>query len=628
MNEKTSFKNWFKGSLWQEFILPLILSIIAGTAFSKFLSLTTTNIFSLIFLFLLFPVFKSALKLKNTKLKRVAFICGALYTLSFVLVSLSGLLDNERPLYALYVGVCYAVGFFTFFGSFISLIFNRLLNTDFKKNNQPAVMSLKKRTGIYVLVMAILLLCWLPYFLKSFPGYLTADSRNQLIQIIGTASYSNWHPIAHTMIIKLFYNLGMLLFNDNQTMAIATYNLCQAILLSAAFSFLIVTMCKFNVKTPVVVGSVLFYAIIPYHGVYSVTMWKDVWFGGIVVVLSTVLWRLIRHFKSGAKSAPIMELIMLFIFGLAMCLFRSNGLYAYIVLTIILCIMFFKKSLPTVIIAAVIVPLAFIIRGPVYSAFGVTPADNIESLAMPIQHISRAISDGAELTDEQYELLSNVLDVDKIAYAYSPHMVDPIKNLIWEKDNLEYITDHKLEFLELWVNLGLKNPKSYLLAQIEGTFGYWYPDVQYWIYAGENVDSADGYQLERQNLLSESLSNSYDTYLESYKDISYWGLFWSIGTASWLSAFMFFLCRIKRSKSYLVVYVPVLAVMLTLLVAAPVYSEFRYTYSMFASMPLLCVIPFCHSEEAAKQDDILNDCSDSNATEDNSDINISFGELI
>nr|MCR5111667.1 hypothetical protein [Ruminococcus sp.] len=42
----------------------------------------------------------------------------------------------------------------------------------------------------------------------------------------------------------------------------------------------------------------------------------------------------------------------------------------------------------------------------------------------------------------------------------------------------------------------------------------------------------------------------------------------------------------------LLVYLPVFGVYITLLIATPVYSEFRYIYSLFTSLPMFCIVPF------------------------------------
>ena len=88
---------------------------------------------------------------------------------------------------------------------------------------------------------------------------------------------------------------------------------------------------------------------------------------------------------------------MLFLFGVLMCVFRSNGLYAFLVLAVVFALVFWKKSFIIVFVPLLALVVAFVVKGPVYNKLGVSEPDTIESLSIPAQHISRAIIRGAEL---------------------------------------------------------------------------------------------------------------------------------------------------------------------------------------------------------------------------------------
>ena len=45
--------------------------------------------------------------------------------------------------------------------------------------------------------------------------------------------------------------------------------------------------------------------------------------------------------------------------------------------------------------------------------------------------------------------------------------------------------------------------------------------------------------------------------------------------------------------------VPVLAVVLTLLIATPVASEFRYAYAVFTCLPMMTAAVFCQDDKEA-----------------------------
>ncbi|MDE7121481.1 MAG: hypothetical protein K2O42_04900, partial [Oscillospiraceae bacterium] len=379
-------------------------------------------------------------------------------------------------------------------------------------------------------------------------------------------------------------------FHGVDTLSVATYSVAQMILLASAFSYLILTLYETGVKKFVLVIVLLCYALPGYHGTYSVTMWKDIWFGGIVLMLVVTLWRILMKYHTGTKQIPVYELVMFGIFGTATCLFRSNGLYAFVFLVFFMILYFLpKKQFQILIVSVTALAAAMIIKSPIYNALGVTQPDTIESLSIPAQQIACTIKNGTELTEEQENLLSQIVDISKIPERYVPQISDSIKYLVRETDNQEFIGKHKWEFLKLWISLGLKDPDSYLKAHIDQTYGYWYPDVQYWVYAGEFWTG--GFELHKESKLPEEAGESLNKWRYSYNSHYYWGLFWSIGLTTWIAIFMAGAVYAKKNKSFLLLYAPFAGVFLTLLIATPVFAEFRYYYSAFTTLPALFLIP-------------------------------------
>lgn len=579
-------KPWFAN-----YFLPLLCSVLSGTAFSVFLHFSTSNFFSLFFLLLLYPLYKNTLAVHDKKLTDVSSVFAFLLMLFCILGNIRSILENIEP----WENLTLAIGFFLFFRSCFIWLYQRISKIEFNTDRVP---DKKKKLLIFFGSSGIMLLAWLPYFIYMFPGIMTTDSNWQMKQALGLDEYSNHHPVAHTVIIKLFYSLGEFLFKGNANLGVATYSVCQAILLSMAFAYLILTLYEFGFRKSILTAVLLSYALPSYHALYSITMWKDVWFGGIVLVLSTTLWRILVHTGTGEKKIRRSEFIMFFIFGVGMCLFRSNGLYAFVLTVLLMTVYFVRKKKYAIILNAVLaLTVALVVKGPVYNAIGVTPVDTIESLSIPAQQIAAAVRDGAELTDEQSSLLNEIVDVSALGERYAPNISDSVKNLVRETDNQEYLEEHKFEYLKLWIDLGIKNPKSYLLAHAEQTFGYYYPDVQYWIYGLGIV----AYDLEGISHNDEACPAFLKILMEDYKDAyteyPYLGLFWSIGMATWAILFTAGTVFLRKRKCYLLIFVPVISVFFTLLIATPVFAEFRYAYSFFTTLPLFLTLPFCNDEK-------------------------------
>ena len=268
---------------------------------------------------------------------------------------------------------------------------------------------------------------------------------------------------------------------------------------------------------------------------------------------------------------------------------RSNGLYAFFFLFAVSVFVFFRKSKAVIGIMGAALAASLIIKEPVYNSMNVKPVDTIEALSIPSQQIAAVISYNRTLTDEQYELLSKVVEVDKIKDAYLNCVSDPVKDLVRETDNQQYIVDHKGEFIKLYLQLGMKYPDIYLRSYLDQTEGYWYSDVQYWIIA--DITLTEGFNIEKKQCLG-IFNDFFFYFISSYLETPYMGLVYSIGSAVWLYIFAFGAAMRRQKKMIMLVFIPILGVYLTLLIATPVYSEFRYIYSLFTTLPLFCAIPF------------------------------------
>lgn len=562
-------------------------ALITQNAFVAAIRVNDAKIYSPLFAILLYVFYLRAAKVKNKKIWGASLVCGVIFTVFSVFAALDIFMKaNGFDTAAL---IMFAAGYLIFLTSACAVLYDKIKDTDKKEGYSP-----EKELKIFVVSMFVMLLAWLPYFLYLFPGDISIDSLSQIKQALGLEALSNHHPIAHTMIIRFFMNIGKHLFGGDLTKALALYTAFQAFCLAVSFAYLTATLYKAGASKIYIILTVIGYSFISYHAVFSATIWKDVWFGGIAAALTSLLYRVISQYRSSKQHISVFNGIMLFVFGAAMCLFRSNGLYAFALLTVCMSVYaVLRNHLTPVFICIAALAFSLFIKGPVYKANNITPPDTIEALSVPVQQISAVITYGGELTPKQAEMLENIADVSLVPREYLPSLADPIKELVRAKNNQRYILDHKGGFLKLWLDLGLKYPHIYLISYLNLTHGYWDPDIQDWIYWIYPIDlKAEGLAIDKASLLPEGLGNIAETLRNLYIYIPYLGLLWSIGAAVWILIFMTGAAIIKRPGEYILIYLPIIAVWLTIMIATPVYAEFRYLYSIFTTLPLLCMIPF------------------------------------
>ncbi len=433
---------------------------------------------------------------------------------------------------------------------------------------------------VFALSFALLTLTRLAVlFFSQYPGVITYDSRTQMTQIL-TGSYANNHPFFHTMTIRLFVSLGMRLFHDLNA-GVATFSVFQILFTSFCFSFAVSTLAKLKAPGWMAAASLLFFLLMPYHILYAVTMWKDVMFGCFVLLLVTCLVRLLSTAKRGWA-----EYALLAAASLGMCLYRNNGLLAFAALVPAFWLIWKGREKRILAIFALAFLSSLFLKYGVLSQLHIPQPDIMEVLSMPAQQIARVVCEGGELNDWERETLGAVVDIEFIPQNYMTWLADPMKEMVWFKGNQHLIVENKLDYLKLYLSLGLRYPTAYLRAWIDQTRGYWnagYDDHRW----------ETGVLVNELGLVGSIRSPRFDQALKTYcglfMEVHLLRLFLSIGPFVWAHLLALLLALLRKDRLGLFVTLPVLSIVLTLLLGVPLNAELRYIYAAFCTLPLVLV---------------------------------------
>lgn len=442
---------------------------------------------------------------------------------------------------------------------------------------------------IYAVFFLICVVSYLPYFLMHFPTWLNNDAVWQLEQALGWTGGSNHHPYFHTMLIKCLFMVGFRLFGTHIAGA-ATYTLWQLLVMAAAYAGCLYILYKKGVRMIWLVLAILFYAVLPINGMLSICMGKD---GLFAVAMLFFMWTLER-LSDGKRDIKIWDYAFFGVAGILLCLLRSNGFFVFGGTAFFLILKIFfraKKEAAKTLAATVLVMLCYMLyKGPVLDAMHVTDVDTIEGLTMPTQHLLCAYVNGGELTEEEIQMLNEVVPMDQVASYYNPYFFDIVKNYIRDAGNQQVIADNKGKYFKLWLGVGLRNPLQYLEAEVKQTMGFWsykLEDYQFWIGEYFMVDNSLGIETQRKLFTYDDSLRMY-TFLMGFQDIM--NKVWSLGRNVWLLLLAFAVCAYRKRRCIL--FVPSVMLMLTILLATPVYNVFRYEYAMFVALPLLLEVAF------------------------------------
>ena len=418
-------------------------------------------------------------------------------------------------------------------------------------------------------------------FFARYPGVLTTDSITTIQQLMGDEAYNNVMPFWHTVTVKAFVELGLLLFGDINA-AVALFHAAQILFMAACFGYVLVTLYQTGVPNLVLVMVYALYAFMPYNIAYSVTLWKDIPFAGATVLFVTAFYRLLK----GIGKRKAWNYAAFLIGALGFSLWRTNGWYAFAVTTLVMLFLLGKKQRKLLILMIAVLLLCWVLLNPVLAVLGVGETNFVEAFAVPMQQIARVVAEGRELTGEETDLLSEIFWLDKVGALYDPLTVDPVKFETFRYDRVDYIRENLGQYLRLYVNLGLRYPAEYLKAWIDETKGYWNGGYFFWIYTkgvGDNI-----YGLEA-SYGENAVASAFAALFRYVEKLAILQPLTSIGLHVWVLLGCFLTNVLKKRKEFLLA-IPILVLVVGLWLGTPVYAEFRYAYPVILTLPFLLAV--------------------------------------
>lgn len=337
-----------------------------------------------------------------------------------------------------------------------------------KKSTNHKLDQLLFQKHAFIKSLGLIILAWIPVFLAFYPGIFSYDSSVQLNEVMNN-SLSNGSPIAHTVIVGGCVKLGKFLFHSYNT-GIAIYSIIQMILLASAFAFVIYYFNKKKAPFLLKIITLIIFMFLPTFSTMAITTTKDVFFASFVTMLFPFLMEMVTNTESYFKSKK--KIIITIILILLTCIFRHNGYYSFLVLSIFLIIGLRKhwKKILLIILTCIVAYKSYL--------FGITKMLNLTSenvmaksaiMCIPIQQFGRLYTSNVKLTDYEKKMLDALVTNNAYRF-YESHKSDAIA---WYF-NGNKIYDEPIPYMKLYVKLGLKHPIIYLDAFLANTMGYWY----------------------------------------------------------------------------------------------------------------------------------------------------------
>lgn len=428
---------------------------------------------------------------------------------------------------------------------------------------------------------------WLPYLLTYAPGGIVGDGVETLEEVLrnGPPSTNHW-SVAYILVLRFFLFLGSFVSGNLQT-GIYLWVVFATVAIAAVFALVAATLWKKGAPLWFVVATVAMYALCGFFASYGMSLWKDGTFGAGVVLLSLMLW----EFSDTGKTIGKRDVFLFILLGLFLCTWRSNGPFLFVPTLICMAILSRKRAKTLLVAGTLVIVLSFVVTGPIYRACGIGSDSLRESISIPTQQLAAVINHNRPLTDEQKEVLFDILPEETWREYYFPGISDDLK----VRMSNARISSQLPGMLRVWAQLLPFNFKLYVETYLMQTIGFWKPFSWRGLYFDYWVGIADFHYRGYRN-------NDYFRWLtgDSIKPILNGNMrFISSGTMVWLLLFVCtaILCRRDGRAKRLLPLVPLLAGWAAIMISTPMAFFYRYVVFLPMALPIIAVLPFGNAKK-------------------------------
>ena len=555
-----------------------------------------------ILLFVLFIfLYRSMLKrVEKRHFSLAALLLGCLFTLYMLCgecaLATGGLDDLVSNMPQCLITLIKTLGFLPLFYYAIKTGFAKLDERD----NVPASSGLSGfifERHPFIVPLCLILLCWLPWVIAFYPGFVPSDGLKQLNNFYGSGNFTDNHPAFSTMMMGWSMRLGRQLGSDNLGIFLFTgpQLLVNALAVAACFPLFQ------RLRTPRWLRwtTLLTFALLPMWPNYAYSMLKDSYYMALILLITVqTVWILL---DANGFCGKWVNLILM---TLELCLLMLTRHEGKFVVSILFLSLFtikpargqWKKLLPVLLIPLCV---TMVFNDVVRPRLHIADSPAREALTMPMRQVAAVVMrDEGSISEEQSAVLHDLFVYDKIEPMFSVDNGDYLKGQFdpWASD--ERIS----AFMKVWAELGLTHPVLYFNVFMSCNTHYYYPFVGVYldIYGWFGIEQADYvnkglfdiHYMEGSEGLRQSLINIAD----GMPRLPLTSLFYSLGVNAW--ALLFLLAYLLRKKVHglIVPLIPALFTFITLQNSA-INGFFRYMLPMMITLPLCAAWTIWSSEQ-------------------------------
>lgn len=448
------------------------------------------------------------------------------------------------------------------------------------------------------------LISWGVSFLVYYPGTTYNDVINGMMSPVASAGFQ---PFLYQAYIYYMMKWGTIIFNSSIT-AFAIIAIIQIFFGSCVIAYCSYWLSVKGISKYMVYAFIIFFSYIPIFNNFSIAIVKDVPFAYAIMLYLTVIFDFINGYDLN-RLQKVLYIISCFLIWFV----RPNGKYVILIMSVMFLLYRkvnkkIKKLIVGTLVSIIVVNgLSNSILDHCLINSSLLPySDNDVSMremsSSFINQIAAVIYNDGNISEDDLIFLDNLCPIEVWKNGYRLSWVDPIK-FDPEFDN-NYLNSHKIEFIETWFSIFIKNPQICIRSYLIHTYGLWnlsfnnLIDISQSIYTnvnnntdpnslwGEYLSSID---LQNKTILPEAIYQDLNQYY--VQSCTFFIRLFSSGRMIWfiLLYMLIFFIR-SENKSYLLVFSPTIMLYGSELIADGMSYSYRYHLYMLFSLPLLIAI--------------------------------------
>ena len=535
------------------------------------------------------------LYLGEYRLKALADIkfTGTLGTIMSIAYVVGSKIDIDDKVFASFglVDVIYIIFLIPFFVSILHIVFfsadKGKLKIRENDSDDSASIRIWPKTAVY---SAVMLICWMPYYLTYFPGGVGKDDFECAKMCLGQIPWTNHHPVFFTAILNIFIKL---FGGTDLTAAFGVMAFCQMLLLSFVLSLVLIWLEYRKIKRGFVYISLVFFALHPIVAMYSIYITKDVLFACIVITLTMFLFDLCKAIPNNeAYLHRKSTLAILGVLSFLTVISRNNGIFMVGALAVCMFIVMKQYRKQTLIVFVIVFLLNGLYKHALWPAMGIEKQSFVESASIPLTQIAYTIYTDGDIDDQDKEYLESIMPFEKVKAEFEPGYVDTYK--FSESFNTDIIDDDPGRLIKTWASLLTDNFGRFVEAYLFETCGYWH-------YGISNTVATEGVKPNDLGITGIDV-------IEMVSGHSLQGILAKLVLVARKLPVLCFLSQMaieflavivvtrqyirKKKTLMIIVMIPFIALWLSVMIATPAYCLFRYMCPMFFLWPVL-IEEFC-----------------------------------